>query len=180
MSKLNRLKFELYSNDEYYKDSQKAVVYFRSVIKYEDALGYDIKSDGYLVLHKQHSPSGLENEIPVCLILKKRGVGVELIAESITIKSGDVAIQNIIFEIKRLKKGTNLSGGIQNHFRRAKEQSENLILHIDHKVDTSNLKRSIRNAAVKYKNIKFLMLVYLEFVIELRRDDMLSGQFEIK
>jgi hypothetical protein len=179
MSKLNRLKFEKYSSHLYFKENRDAIKQFRSLLKFDEALGYDSKSEGYIVLHKEHSPSGLEDEIPVCLILKNQGFAIELAAESIEKQSADAFIDDILFEIKRLKKGTDLAGGIQNHFRRAKRQSENIVLHIDHKVDISNLKRSIRKASLKYKSIKNLCLVYYTQIIELSREDMQKGDFEI-
>ena len=179
MSKLNRLKFENYSSHLYFKDNMDAFRQFRCLLKFEDALGYDTKSAGYIVLHKEHSPSGLEDEIPVCLILKSQGYTIELVSESSEEQTADALLDNILFEIKRLKKGTDLAGGIQNHFRRAKRQSENIILHIDHRVDISNLKRSIRKASIRYKNIKHLCLVYYTQVVELSRDEMQKGDFDI-
>jgi Contact-dependent growth inhibition CdiA C-terminal domain len=179
MSKLNRLKFEKYPSHLYFKENINAIKQFRSLLNFEDALGYDHKSHGYIVLHKEHSPSGLHDEIPVCLILKSQGYTIELVSESSEEQTADALMDNILFEIKRLKKGTDLSGGIQNHFRRAKRQSENIILHIDHKVDISNLKRSIRKASVRYKNIKQLCLVYYTQIVELSRDEMQKGVFEI-
>ncbi len=179
MSKLNRLKFESYSRSEYLTNQIDAETHFRVMLKFPDVIGYDNKSNGYLVIHRFHSPSGLEDEIPVCQILKLHGYCVELIPEFNTEKSGDVLIGNMLFEIKRLKKGTDLANGVQNHFRRAKKQSDKLLLHIDHKIDVSNLQRSIRNASTKYKEIKGLLLVYLNQIIELERDDMIKGKFRI-
>ena len=125
MTKLNKLKFETYSTHDYFKENVAAIKHFRSIQKFEDALGYDDKSGGYIVLHQKHCASGIEDEMPVCLVLKNQGFCVELIAEYVHEKGADVLVNDTIFEIKRLKKGTDLSTGIQNHFRRAKKQSEN-------------------------------------------------------
>ena len=81
MNKLNRLKFETYPTQDYFKENSTAIGNFRSLLKFEEALGYDHKSGGFIVLHKHHSPSGIEDELPVCQVLKSQGFCVELVAE---------------------------------------------------------------------------------------------------
>jgi hypothetical protein len=82
MSKLNQLKFEEYSEVEYIKNQKDAEAHFRVMSKFPNVVGFDKKSNGFLVIHKKHSASGLESEIPACVILKKLGYSVVLVEES--------------------------------------------------------------------------------------------------
>ncbi len=64
MRNLNKLKFDEYSRSVYFKETKSALPYFRDIIKFTNGLGYNAISDGYIVLHRKHSPSGLEDEMP--------------------------------------------------------------------------------------------------------------------
>ena len=97
MSKLNRLKYETYSKLEYLVNQKDAEAYFRVMSKFPNAVGYDKKSNGYLVINKNHSPSGLESEVGGCVVLKKLGYCVELLNESPSIVSLDVKVNDLIF-----------------------------------------------------------------------------------
>jgi hypothetical protein len=179
MSNLNKLKFDNYPLHSYFKTNEKAEKAFPSIVKFPDALGFDRKSKGFIVLHRNHQESGIEQEIPACLILKNFGYDIELIEESDSALSADAKISEFIFEIKRLSNATDLLNGILLHFRRAYKKAQYLILHIDKRVDTSNLRRSIRKASEKYPDIKLVLLVYGKKVVELNKEMMKKGDYSI-
>ena len=130
MSKLNQQLFEEYSHVFYCKANKEAINRFKCLERFPDALGFDIESGGFIILHKNHKQGGLENEIDTCLILKKMGFGVVLIEEFENDKSVDVLIEGKVFEIKKLINGHNLRKSVQRHFQRTYLKTGNLILHI--------------------------------------------------
>lgn len=68
MRNLNKLKFEEYSSFEYLTNQENGEDYFKVLAKFPKILGYDTKTGGFIVIHKRHSPSGLESELPACNI----------------------------------------------------------------------------------------------------------------
>jgi hypothetical protein len=62
--------FETLSNSDFLKDTVKAGAIFKDILKFPNSLGFDKKSGGFLILHRQHAPSAFLEEIPVCLVLK--------------------------------------------------------------------------------------------------------------
>jgi hypothetical protein len=175
MSKLNRLKFD----ELHIKTQEDAEAYFRVMSNFPKAVGFDKKSQGFLCIHKRHSPSGLENEIPACLILKKLGYAVEFCEEYAHRQSYDALIDGIAFEIKRLSKVKNLLNGITLHFRRTYEKCPHLIIHIDQRVDASNLRRVIRQVSEEYQEIRKLLLIYRYKVVLLDREMMKKANYDL-
>lgn len=98
----NRQSFESLPSEEYLKSVEKAVKIFRDMAQHPDSLGFDEETGGFLVLHRRHAPSGFEQEIPVCVLLKKLGFGVLLVEEFPHRKSSDAEIDGIVFEIKQV------------------------------------------------------------------------------
>jgi hypothetical protein len=179
MSKLNRLKFESYTKEDYLTTQEDAEAHFRVMSKFPNALGFDKKSNGYLVIHKRHSPSGLASEVPACLILKKLGYQVELVEEYDYKLSLDVRINDVIFEMKRFAEGKDLFSGIINHFRHSYRKTDKLVLHIAKKVDSSNIRRVIRQANDKYPQIKVVLLIYGYKIVWLDREMMQKADYLI-
>ncbi len=179
MSKLNRLKYETYSKLEYLVNQKDAEAYFRVMSKFPNAVGFDKKSNGYLVINKTHSPSGLESEVGGCVVLKKLGYCVELLNESPSIVSLDVKVNDLIFEMKCFSEGKDLLNGIIKHFKRTYHKSDKLVLHINKKVEFSNIKRAIRIASEKYSTIKTVILIFENKAIELNKNNMKSGKYVI-
>jgi hypothetical protein len=149
MSQLNKLKFEEYSNVEYLTNQQDAEFFFRVMSKFPNVIGYNKKSNGFLVIHKKHSPSGLESEIPACVILKNLGYRVELIEEHPHLASLDVKIDDVSFEMKCFSEGKDLLSGVLKHFRKTYHKADKMVLHIDKKSNFSNIEelldRQMRN-----------------------------------
>ena len=179
MSKLNRLKFESYTKEEYLTNQEDAEAYFRVMSTFPNAVGFDKKTNGYLVIHKRHSPSGLVSEISACIILKKLGYSVELIEEYAHKLSLDVRVNDVVFEMKRFSEGKDLISGVTNHFRTAYRKSDKIVLHIDQKCDFSNLKRVIRKANSKYPQIKQVLLIYGYKSIMLNKDMIQKADYTI-
>jgi hypothetical protein len=100
--------FETLSNSEFLKDTVKAGSIFKDILKFPKSLGFDKKSKGFLVLHRQHAPSAFLEEIPVCLVLKKLGYRVILLQELAHQKNVDVQINDELFEIKQLSHASNI------------------------------------------------------------------------
>jgi hypothetical protein len=179
MSKLNRLKFESYSKEEYFTSQEDAEAYFKVMSKFPNAVGFNRKRNGFFIIHKRHSPSGLGSEIPACVILKNLGYTVELVEEFDYKLSLDVRINDVLFEMKRFSEGKDLVSGVINHFRNAYRKSDKIVLHIAQKSDFSNLKRVIRKANIKYPQIKQVLLVYAYKAIMLDKDMIQKADYSI-
>lgn len=177
MSKQNREKFDSYSEDSYFKTNEKAEKRFRCINEFPEALGFDDESGGYIVLNKKHKPGGLADEIPVCLILKKLGLGVELIAEDGAGKVLDVAIAEMTYEIKRMRQTKNLLNSVTLIFRLTYKKASRLIFHVDTKVEPSSLKRALRIVSEKYGQIKIVGIIYEGKLIVLNKEDLKEGNY---
>lgn len=121
MSNLNKLKFDNYPLHSYFKTNEKAEKAFPSILKFPNALGFDFKSEGYIVLHRNHHNSGIEQEIPACLFLKDLGRQVELIEEYMFKSSGDALVDDCFFEIKRISKAIDVTNAIMAQFKRCEK-----------------------------------------------------------
>lgn len=177
MSNQNQQKFDNYSNQVYYKTNEKAVIQFPSIKKFPDALGFDKRSLGFIVLHKKHKPSGVEQEVPACVFLKNEGYCVELVEEFDNKPSLDAIVDDVYFEIKRISKATDVANAVITQFKRCEQKSQNLILHLDQKVEPSNLKRAIRKAIIRYDKIKKTILIYRNNVTVLDEKMMKEGNY---
>ena len=179
MSQQNRKQFDNYSDDSYYKTNEKAVKRFRCLYQFPEALGFDDESGGYIILNKKHKPGGLHDEIPVCLILKKLGLGIELISEDEIGKVLDVTISEISYEIKRIKQTKNLLNSVTVIFRATYKKAKRLIFHIDTKIEPNNLKRALRIVSEKYGQIKIVWIVYEGKLTILNKDDLREGKYRL-
>ena len=98
MTTQNKHYFDNFSNTDYYKQNNlEAIKHFKSLPKFPNALGYDITSDGFIVIHKGHQSGALDFEIPACLILKDAGYAIELIEEPSEILSAAGFYLNLQF-----------------------------------------------------------------------------------
>ena len=179
MSKQNRDKFDSYPEGSYFKTNEKAEKHFQSILKFPKTLGFDEKNHGFIVLHKKHQASGIEQEIPACNCLKILGWRVELVEEYTFKPSVDVAVNDCLFEIKRISKALDVTNAVMVQFKRCEKKSPNLILHVDQKVEPSNLKRAIRKASERYDKIKEMILIFRKTVIELDKVKMQKGDYRL-
>jgi hypothetical protein len=129
----------------------------------------------FLFWHKNHSNSALENEIPVCVFLKRQGYGVILIEEIKGQLSADIEIDGRLFEIKRISNAKNIRNAVKFQFRTTYAKSGNLILWVDIKYNFESLKSAIIQSAKEYHRIKCLWLVYGNTFSQLNRKEMLNG-----
>lgn len=177
MSKQNRELFDGYPDDSYFKTNEKAIKHFPSLVRFPETLGFDGKTFGFIVLHKKHQASGIEQEIPARICLKILGWRVELIEEYDFKPSVDVAVNDCFYEIKRISKAIDVTNAVMVQFKRCEKKTPNLILHIDQKAEPANLKRAIRKASERYDKVKTTILIFRKKVFVLERDDMLKGDY---
>ena len=152
--------FNSLSEAEFFKDHRRAERRFRNIALFPNALGFDEKSSGFIVLHYKHVDVALPQELPVCLILKKMGYGIILLNEADGHLVADVLIEKQVFEIKRISKAANLQAAITIQFRYAYRKANNLILHIDQPAHPESVRNGIYQATKKYARIKLIWLVY--------------------
>lgn len=179
MRDLNKQQFDAYPNDTYLKSNEKAVKYFKEIKKFSKALGFDSYSGGFIVLHKKHKPSGIVDEIPVCVVLKKLGFDVVLVEEYDYDKSIDVEVSSIGFEIKRLVNAENFRKAVLRHFQRTVKKTSNLILHIDQPIYESQLKSVLQHSAEEYSKIKIVWLIYENKLNILDRKKLLTKDYRL-
>ena len=181
MKNLNKKRFDAYPNDSYFKSSEKGDKKIRLLKHFPEALGYDAKSGGFIVVHHRHKANALNDELPVCLILKNMGFGIELIEESDERETLDVVIHEIasstILEIKRLYQAKDLANGILLIFRRTYKKASKLLLHVDMHIQPANLKRAIRKAHKRYPDIQLVWLVYRNHLTVLTTELMQRGNY---
>lgn len=147
--KTNRQIFEDLPLETHFKSVEKAAKIFRDMAKFVDSLGFDELSEGFLVLHRGHAPSGFDQEIPVCTFLKKQGFRVLLAEEFPHRKSVDANIDGIWFEIKQVAHAKNILRAILRQFR--------------------NSGKKIRRIARRQFSLLYLQRTSVHYTADLRR-----------
>ncbi len=180
MSKLNQYKFDRYPESSYYKTNEKAVKHFTDLDKFPNALGYDFKTSGFIVLHHRHQAGGIIDEMAACIFLKNQGYDVELLMESDFIPSPDIKMQGITFDIKNLKNAKNFDNAIMMQFRRSYKKANNIVLHISQSINEVQLKKALRNASKFYSEIKTVWLIYNNQLFILDRIKMRAESYKLK
>jgi hypothetical protein len=150
---------------------------YRKLEMYEDVLGFDIDSNGWVAVHRRHSVSGLFDELATCRILKKKGYSVELIEESAEIASVDALINGELYEMKRVSSATNLPRAIEKQIRLAYKKAENVVLHIDQPIEKKALVAALRKAMYNHKGIKNVLLMWDDNIKLLSEKDILNSQW---
>jgi hypothetical protein len=179
MNKLNKSIFDEYSSNDYFKSNDEGEKKFKALLKFPNAVGFNHRSYGFIVLHKSHKSGGIEDEIPACLILKNLGFGVELIEEHDHHMSMDVKIEGTNFEVKRLHNCDDWASGILRHFRRAYKKTTHLILHIDQRMHAHNLRRAIRNASNTYGSIQVVWLIFQKRLTQLTKEAIQKAEYNL-
>lgn len=175
--KTNRQIFEDLPLETHFKSVEKAAKTFREMAKFVDSLGFDKVSEGFLVLHCGHAPSGFEQEIPVCVFLKKRGVGVLLAEEFPHRKSVDAEIDGVAFEIKQVAHAKNILRAILRQFRTAYHKCDNILLHIAQPTTSATLRGALMIAVKTYPSVKLVWVVIYDMLYQLDRKQIISGNF---
>jgi hypothetical protein len=180
MRQTNQQIFEELSEFEYYKSNEQALKHIKNIKNYPDALGLDLETNGFVVFHKNHSPSALIDEMPACILLKNLGLGVILLDETVGIFVPDAMIEARYFEIKRLSKSKNLNGSVHTHFRNTYKKADNLVLHVDQKVNPNSLRTAVMLATKLHPDIKSIWVIYLEKLWRLDRKVVINGDFQFR
>lgn len=177
--RVNRKIFESLSSEEYLKSVEKAVKIFRDMAQHPDSLGFDEETGGFLVLYRRHAPSGFEQEMPVCVFLKKLGFGVLLVEEFPHRKSSDAEIDGIVFEIKQVAHAKNILRAILRQFRTAYHKCDNILLHIAQPTTAATLRGALTAAIKTYPSIKLVWVVFDGTLYQLDRKQMLLGDLNL-
>lgn len=163
---------------QYFKSEQAAQKRFRILADCQGVLGYDDASGGFLVIHKNHSPMGLEQELPVCGLLKEWGFGVILLDEPAYSIAPDARILNQEFEIKRIAKSRNIQTAVLYQFRTAYRKAPNLLLHIDQDVNLESLRNALFVSIKRYAKIRLVWVVYQLCFWQFDRNTILQGKHQ--
>jgi uncharacterized protein YneR len=177
--KTNRQIFEERPLGTHFKSVEKAAKTFRDMAQFVDSLGFDEVSNGFLVLHCRHAPSGFGQEIPVCVFLKKQGFRVLLVEESPHRKSVDAEIDGIAFEIKQVAHAKNILRAILRQFRTAYHKCDNILLHIAQPTTSATLRGALIIAVKTYPSVKFIWVVFDNMLYQFDRKQIVSGNFVI-
>ncbi|MFN0035090.1 MAG: hypothetical protein ACKVUS_08490 [Saprospiraceae bacterium] len=177
--KTNRQIFEDLPSEAYFKSVEKAAKIFRDMAQHVGSLGFDEETNGFLALHRRHAPSGFEQEIPVCVFLKKLGFGVVLAEEFPHRKSADAEIDGVVFEIKQVAQAKNILRAIRRQFRTAYHKCDNLLLHIAQPITATTLRSALSSAIKTYPSVKLVWVVFNNVLYQFDRKQILSGDFRI-
>jgi len=173
--------FALYhklSSQQFFKSDSTGVTRFRVLANYPGIMGYDDQSGGFLVIHKNHSPTGLEQELPVCGLLKQLGFGVTLLEESAFRLAPDARILGREFEIKRISKSRNIHTAVFFQFRTAYRKAPNLLLHVDQVVNLESLRNAVYTSTKRYAKIRLVWIVYQAYLWQFDRNTILKGKHQ--
>ncbi len=178
MKEQNFAEYHALSAQYYFKSERAAQKRFRVLDTYQGILGYDQVSGGFLVVHKGHSPTGLEQELPVCGLLKQLGFGVILLEEPAYNVAADARILDREFEIKRIANSRNIHTAVFYQFRTAYRKSPNLLLHIDQTVNLESLRNALFISVKRYAKIRLIWVVYEANLWQFDRNIILRGKHQ--
>ncbi len=180
MSKTNLRLFEELPEHEYCTSNQVAASFFNGTDLFPNIFGFDEKTGGFVAIHRSHSATGLEHELPVCSILKRSGFGILLLEEAGEFSRPDAVIKDKLFEIKRIADAKNLRRAVIFQFRTAYRKSNNLLLHIDQPVNFESLRSAIFAAAFLYPKIQLVWVVVNLQLFQFERQLILKGKHQFK
>lgn len=138
MKTYNKLLFENLDTT-HYTTTQDAVSEYRIFkSQFDNVLGYDSETDGFVVLQKGHQPGALEDELLSVQILKNNGHAVILLNELGEGKHLDCTVDGVPSEIKRVK--TFSVRSLKEDFYEAhKKGAKRIVLHITTQTERINL-----------------------------------------
>lgn len=133
-------------DNTHYKDTAEAVKEYFIFKKYfKESLGYNMQSDGYLVLQKGHQPKALLDELPTVLLLKNEGFAVVLLDETGVGKKVDALINGIASEIKDVK--TLSYRSLKDDFKESLKKGAKRVVLVVNKIDREILKAILKRIA---------------------------------
>ncbi len=180
MKKTNLQFFEELNEHQFFKTTEKAARHFRAATLPPNSIGFHPESNGFLTVHRKHEVGGLNQEIPACLILKNLGFAVVLLDEESSQRTPDVRIGEVIFEIKQVAEAKRLHRAIHRHFKVARAQSQNLLLHIAQSVSPEQLRYGLFFAAKEYPHIKLVWVIFANRLFQFDTHQILKGKHQFK
>ena len=129
---LNKFLFDHLDRSTHYITAEAAVTEYHRIFskdRFDEVLGYDEKTDGFVALQHRHQPMALIDELPTVAILKDKGHAVILLDESGEGRHSDCLIDGVISELKCVK--TLSIRSVKEHFQRAyKQGAKRIVIHI--------------------------------------------------
>jgi hypothetical protein len=174
----NEAIFDDISPEFYYKTFDFAKKEIRGLdALLENTLGFDEKTNGFVVIHKLHSKDALKIELLACQILKNLGHAVILLDESGSHKVVDSKIDDLFFELKYISQAKTLKSAFERQFRLAKKKTQNLLIHVDQTTNTDQLRSVIFNTAKDFPEIVLVWIVWKKRLFRFSRPEIISGKF---
>jgi hypothetical protein len=162
----------------YFKSNEKALKHFQKLADFPDALGFDEDSSGFIALHKDHAASGIDSEIPVCLILKNLGFAIVLLPELPNVPSLDATIDGTLFEIKSISKAKNIQNAIQHQLQGAAKKAENVLLHINQPCRAETLRGALYKGVKHYPKFQKVWVVFKGKLFQFDKASILKGKYQ--
>lgn len=128
-------------------------------------IAFDSNTQGYVVVHQHHGKGELAVNLPIALQLTQLGFRVELLAEIKVRQSADAAVDDEIWEFKKVV-GTLRS--VQNRLREGKKQSDKVLVALPVDYEIGVILRGIISAinVDKAQELKFVgVLFFSEFIV---------------
>lgn len=123
-------------------------------------ISFNKENGGFIVKHKGHLASELDNNLLTAKSLENLGKNIELLPVS-SDKTADAKVNGVEWEFKLLTNYTNLSSRLKKEIARALKQSSNVLIHINNKFTIEDVIIGIREAVANDKNnkLKFLSIL---------------------
>lgn len=155
----NEYEFDSF-DDDYIKDS-----------KDYPEIGFDKKSGGYIVAHKNHQKRPMKSHIAAVSALKKKGERIVLIDDKRKHnKVGDVVRNGEIWEVKSIN-SKNYKNAIVKAIYRSRGQSNKVVIHITGEKDADSIINGIEWSFGQYDHHQTIDLIINKKVTRIDRGD---------
>jgi hypothetical protein len=175
----NEAIFDDISPEFYYKTFDFAKKEIRGLdALLENTLGFDEKTNGFVVIHKLHSKDALKIELLACQILKDLGHAVILLDESGSHKVVDSKIDDLFFEMKYISKAKTLKSAFEHQFKSTKNKCQNILLHINQTTNPEQLRSVLFDTSKSFPEIQIVWIVWKNRLFKFLRPQIISGKFK--
>lgn len=153
---------------------------YNSYSKEYERVGFDKKSGGYIVKHKQHGKTK-SHENAAYDYLMKQGYAIELPAKPNRGKHPDSIVNGILRELKSFLNSGNLQNSISTAVSDKVKQSQNLLFHVSQDFSYDDVLNGIRGGFLKEENAESVLLIFSNHKHRLfDRREILREDFVIK
>ena len=176
----NQQIFNNIPSNAFFKSQKEASNIFKKIQLFENAIGYDLDTEGFIVLHKGHQPAAIVAELPALLVIKRYGHAIEMLDESYSSgKEPDVRIDGLkYFDIRQINHAKNLRNRMDKNFQGVVNKGcSNIIIDIVQNFDKNQVMNVIRDATKRNNGIKEIWLVYKNELYCLTRYLALNGGY---